>query len=117
MVPAGRWPNLRPLLQSSRIGHDNLDGYVAAASLTEFLAERGGKTRVVEFARSGQRYGWDKAAGEFYGVASVADLQVAWQSWAAKQRRTSAKHATRPRTADRNANRSRRPGCRRGRAR
>jgi hypothetical protein len=82
---AGRWPNLKSLLQSPRIGHDNLDGYAASASLTEFLAERGGKTRVVEFARSGQRRGWDKAAGEFYGIASVADLQVAWQSWVAKQ--------------------------------
>ena len=38
---AGSWPSLGSLLQSSRIGHDNVDSYTLASSLTEFLAERG----------------------------------------------------------------------------
>ena len=81
---AGRWPSLRLLFESSRIEHDNLNRYAAASSVTEFLAQRGGKTRVVEFAGSGQKRGWDQAASEFYGVHNVAELQTAWQDWVSK---------------------------------
>jgi hypothetical protein len=82
---AGRWPGLRSLFESARLDHDNLDGYAAAASVTEFLAERGGKTRVVEFASSGQKHGWDRAASNCYGVRDVATLQTAWQEWVTKK--------------------------------
>jgi hypothetical protein len=78
---AGRWPSLRSLLETSQIGHDNLSRYAAASSLTEFLAERGGKTRVVEFASNGKKRGWDQAVNEYYGVHDVAELQTAWQDW------------------------------------
>ncbi|MGO9110535.1 MAG: hypothetical protein ACLP9L_15035 [Thermoguttaceae bacterium] len=78
---AGRWPGLRPLFEASRIDHDNLSRYAAASSVTEFLAQRGGKTRVVEFASSGQKRGWDQAARDYYGVRDVAELQTAWQDW------------------------------------
>jgi hypothetical protein len=81
----GRWPGLRPLLESARIDHDNLSRYAAASSLTEFLAQRGGKTRVVEFASSGQKRGWDQAASDYYGVHDLAELQTAWQDWVKKK--------------------------------
>ena len=82
---AGRWPGLRSLFESSRIGHDDLARYAAASSVTEFLAQRGGKTRVVEFAASGQKRGWDRAASDFYGVHDVAELQTAWQDWVSRK--------------------------------
>ncbi len=81
----GRWPGLRSLLESARIDHDNLSRYAAASSLTEFLAERGGKTRVVAFASSGQKRGWDRAASEYYGLHNVVELQTAWQDWVSKK--------------------------------
>ena len=82
---AGRWPSLRSLFEAPRIGHDNLNLYAVAASLTEFLAERGGKTRVVEFAANGQKLGWDQAANVYYRVQDVAELQTAWQDWVCKK--------------------------------
>ncbi len=87
---AGRWPSLRPLLDAARIGHDNLGHYTIAASLTEFLAERGGKAKVVKFAASGQKHGWDQAVSEFYGMHDVAELQTAWQDWLTKKTSTHA---------------------------
>lgn len=82
---ARRWPALRSLFDASRIGHDDLNSYAAASSVTEFLAERGGKTRVVEFAASGRKRGWDQAAREYYSLHDVAELQTAWQDWVAKK--------------------------------
>jgi hypothetical protein len=81
----GRWPGLRPLLESARIDHDNLSRYAAASSLTEFLAQWGGKPRVVAFAGSGQKLGWDRAASDYYGVHDIAELQTAWQNWVSKK--------------------------------
>jgi hypothetical protein len=81
----GQWPELRSLLQSSKIGHDNLNRYAAASSVVEFLAQRGGKTRVVEFASTGPRRGWNQAASNCYGVHDVAELQTAWQDWVMKK--------------------------------
>jgi len=81
----GQWPGLRSLFESPRIEHDNLEGYAAASSVTGYLAERGGKARLVEFASSGQKRGWDQALSDFYGVRDVAELQTAWQDWATKK--------------------------------
>jgi hypothetical protein len=81
---AEQWPSLRALLEAPRIGHDNLASYTLASSLTEFLAARGGKTRVVEFASRGQKRGWDQALSDFYGLHDVDELQTAWQDFAAK---------------------------------
>jgi hypothetical protein len=82
---SGHWPSLRSLFEASGIGHDNLSRYAAASSVTEFLAQRGGKTRVVEFAGNGSRRGWDQAVSDYYGVHDVAELQTAWQDWVTKR--------------------------------
>ena len=82
---AGQWPSLRSLFEASRIDHDDLSRYAAASSVAEFLAQRGGKARVVEFADAGQKRGWDLAAAECYAVQDVAELQAAWQDWVSKQ--------------------------------
>ncbi len=82
---AGQWPSLRLLFEASQIDHDNLNRYAAASSVTEYLVQRGGKTRVVEFAASGRKRGWDQAASDCYGVRDVAELQTAWREWAARK--------------------------------
>jgi hypothetical protein len=78
----GQWPDLQAIFQLPGIGHDDRVGYTAASSVTEFLAERGGKARVIEFALSGQQHGWDRSLQDYYGVRNVAELQIAWQTWA-----------------------------------
>jgi hypothetical protein len=78
---SGHWPNVMELFTSPQIGHNDLDAYAASSSVTQFLAARGGKPRVVEFAAAGPKRGWDQAAHDCYGFHDVADLQSAWQSW------------------------------------
>jgi hypothetical protein len=77
----GRWPQLSELLQARQIAHTDRESYAAAASLTQYLASRGSKPKVVEFARAGQRNGWDQAAHDVYAVQNVAELQAQWQQW------------------------------------
>ena len=78
----GHWPELRTIFYSPRIGHDDHVGYTVASSVTEFLAERGGKPRVIEFAAASQQRGWDRSAQDYYGFRNIAELQVSWQTWA-----------------------------------
>jgi hypothetical protein len=82
---SGRWPSLTALFAMKAIGHDNLESYAAASSVTEFLAQRSGKHRVIEFAAAGPNRGWDQAAHDCYGFRDLADLQTAWQNWVARQ--------------------------------
>jgi hypothetical protein len=79
---SGRWPSFRQLFATQRIGHEDLQAYALAASVTEFLCERSGKRHVVEFAAAGRKNGWDQAAHDSFGVRDVAELQSAWQTWA-----------------------------------
>jgi hypothetical protein len=34
---------------------------------------------------NGQKHGWDEAAHSAYQLRDVAELQAAWQAWAAKR--------------------------------
>jgi hypothetical protein len=64
--------------------------YTVATSVTEFLLARGDKAKFVRFIGAGQERGWDQALQESYGLASVADLQAAWKSWAKTSRAANA---------------------------
>jgi hypothetical protein len=77
----GRWPQLQALLTTARITHDDAETYAAAASFTQFLASHGGKSLVLDFAKSGRHGDWDQAARDCYRARDVADLQARWQTW------------------------------------
>jgi hypothetical protein len=77
----GRLPQLQSLFTATRITHNDTDAYAAAASVTRFLAELGGKPKVIEFAKAGMHDGWDQAARYIYRANGVADLQSRWEAW------------------------------------
>jgi hypothetical protein len=81
---SGQWPDLAELLRAGTLSAGNQGAYAAAVSLTEFLLTRGDKARLLRFAIDGQQEGWDRALHRHYGMAGTAELQRAWQTWAAR---------------------------------
>lgn len=87
----GNWPRLGDVIGQDTIGADDTAAYCVAASLAEFLIAREDKVTFVRFGQSGASQGWDRAAAECYGLASLGDLQTAWQAWVATNLRTTAR--------------------------
>lgn len=79
----GNWPSLKDLLDAPRIAPQDERSYALAASLTEFLLERGQRNRLLEFARSGRRTGWEAALRRCYGIDSLETLDHQWRRWVA----------------------------------
>jgi hypothetical protein len=81
MAKSGNWPNLMGLLTKQAVDVTDERAYSMAVSLTEFFLARGDKPRFLEFAAAAQERGLNAALPEYYRIASVAELQVAWQDW------------------------------------
>jgi hypothetical protein len=90
---SGVWPDLQSVLQTPALAGDDLTGYAAAASLTEFLASRGGREKCLRFAMTGKAKGWDYALRESYLLHDVSELQTRWQSWVRQRYSVSAAEA------------------------
>jgi hypothetical protein len=80
-VRSGNWPRLIHVLNEETITADELASYAVAASLTEFLLERGDRATFLRFAAAGRRLGWDTALSSHYRINGVDELQQAWQAW------------------------------------
>jgi hypothetical protein len=78
----GAWPDLRTVFEQQTIRAADSRAYSIAASVTEYLAARGGKASVVRFAGAGRQMGWDAAARAHYGFRSLQELQAGWEAWA-----------------------------------
>jgi hypothetical protein len=81
----GNWPRLENVLEARTINAADQQTYAVAASLTEFLLERGDKATLLKFARSGRANGWPQALRMHYQIDGVAGLEQAWQAWEAKR--------------------------------
>jgi hypothetical protein len=84
-VRTGDWPRLERVLNAETITADDAASYAIAASLADFLLERGNRATLLRFAVDGGSRGWDAALESHYGLADVADLQTAWQDWASER--------------------------------
>ena len=76
-----RWPSLEQVLYQRTIQPSDQAAYTAAASLVEFLLEKGDRRALVGFVGQAQQDGWDSALRTSYGIPRVADLQRQWQEW------------------------------------
>lgn len=54
--------------------------YAASFSLTEYLVNRGGRQRLLEFVRDGDLMGWESAALRHYD-SGLNDLEEDWRQW------------------------------------
>ena len=79
------WPRLKTLFQEETIAAAKTESYAVAASLTEFLLEKGDKETFFAFAAAGGVTGWDAAVSKHYGMRSVEELQFLWQTWVSKR--------------------------------
>ncbi len=77
----GTWPKLAQLLKPQSISARNIESYAAAASLVDFLITRGEKKTLFEFARDGQRHGWNRSLQKHYHIEIADQLQVQWKNW------------------------------------
>lgn len=77
----GNWPGLETIFTKPNIAPGDQASYAVAASITEYLLERGSKTRFLRFAMEGKARGYASALPRHYGIANVAALQAEWQAW------------------------------------
>lgn len=82
---SGNWPRLAVVLDSASIDASDQATYATATSITNYLLSKADTDTLLQFARSGQESGWDAAVKQYYGIATVSELQTAWQKWAGKQ--------------------------------
>ena len=97
MAKTGNWSDLQRVLEAQAIVATDHATYSVAASLTQFLLERGDKAKFLSFCRQGKSAGWDAALSRCYGIRSVRELQAAWQAWTtAAARKSPVSSATAP---------------------
>lgn len=79
------WPRLIHVLEDDTITAGELTSYTVAASLSDFLLQRGDRATLLRFAAAGRRLGWDEALKTHYRIEDVSELQLAWQAHLSKQ--------------------------------
>lgn len=77
----GNWPRLEAVFAKSTISPGDQASYAVAASLTEFLLNRGGKARFLRFAMDGKAAGYPAALMHHYQIAGIGALETQWQQW------------------------------------
>ena len=82
---SGNWPRLIQVLEDDTITADELTSYAVAASLGDFLLQRGDRDTLLRFAAAGRRLGWDEALRTHYRIQGVDALQLAWQAHLSEQ--------------------------------
>ena len=61
---------------------DMMPLYTQGYALAEFLIQRGGRRKYVDFLTAGLNSGqWSAEVQHHYGIADLGQLQVAWSDW------------------------------------
>lgn len=77
----GRGIRLRVLLAMKEYPHDMIVVYAQGYSVTQFLIDRGGRQKFLEFVGQGMRgdgRNWEAAVREVYGFNTVNELEEMW---------------------------------------
>ncbi len=77
----GNWPRLEAILAKTHLPAGDQAAYAVAASITQYLLERGSKARFLRFAMDGKAEGYAKALGRHYGIDGIEALEAGWQEW------------------------------------
>jgi len=81
LLNQGRGIRLRVLLAMKEYPQDMIVVYAQGYSLAQFLIDRGGRPKFLEFVGQGMRNdgrNWEAAVREVYGFAGVNELEEAW---------------------------------------
>jgi len=77
----GNWPRLEVVFAKPIIPPGDQASYAVAASVTQYLLDRGGRNRFLRFAMEGKAAGYAQALMRHYGIADLAALEAGWQEW------------------------------------
>lgn len=65
---------------------DSIPLYTQGYALAEFLIQRGGRRKYVDFLTAGLKRGqWSAEVRRHYGMADLGELQTAWSAWIASE--------------------------------
>lgn len=90
----GNWPSLKTVFAKQHIAPGDQASYAVAASVTEYLLERGGKARFLRFAIEGKIEGYAPALMRHYGIAGIPALEADWREWVRQHHSGSARAAS-----------------------
>lgn len=76
----GNWPELLKTLRADRFASKERGAYAQAVSVTDFLLERGGHEKFIEFAETA-RDDLDRGLRRCYGLNDVEQLAGQWRKW------------------------------------
>ena len=88
------WPDIHSLVEAKSIHSTDQATYSAATSLVNYLLTRGDMAKLLQFAVTGKKSGWDRALDQCYGIRSLPELESQWHAWVGQERRSA---RTRPR--------------------
>ncbi|MBM79505.1 MAG: hypothetical protein CMJ78_02785 [Planctomycetaceae bacterium] len=72
---------LLPLTEYPASADDVMVLYSEGFSLADFLVQRGGKARYLNFLKDAMSNGWDAGIRRHYGYRTVESLEQRWSSW------------------------------------
>jgi hypothetical protein len=75
------WPDIHSLMETRSIHSADRATYAASTSLVNYLLTRGDTTKLLQFAVTGKKSGWDRALDQCYGIRNLSELESQWHKW------------------------------------
>lgn len=82
---SGRGIAFDPMFAMTEYPADMMPLYTQGYALAEFLIDRGGRRKYVDFLSAGLKSGqWSAEVQRHYAIADLGELQTAWSTWIAQ---------------------------------
>jgi hypothetical protein len=82
---SGRGISFNQMFAMTEYPTDMMPLYTQGYALAEFLIQRDGRRKYVEFLTAGLKNGqWSSEIRRYYGFADLSDLQATWSTWIAQ---------------------------------
>jgi hypothetical protein len=79
------WPDIQSVVDTQSIHSTDQATYGASTSLVNYLLTRGDMPKLLQFAVTGKKSGWDSALEQCYGIRSLRELESKWHAWVSQK--------------------------------
>ncbi len=79
------WPDIHSVVETRTIHSTDQATYGASTSLVNYLLTRGDMPKLLEFAVTGKKSGWDRALEQCYGIRNLRELESQWHAWVGQE--------------------------------
>ena len=79
------WPDIHSLMEVKLIHSTDQATYGASTSLVNYLLTRGDMSKLLQFAVTGKKSGWDSALDQCYGIRSLREFESQWHAWVGQE--------------------------------